>query len=111
MQDGSSSIDTDIASLRDLYYREGGNDPDDCAPYLQELFAEIIKAAGAQSSQDRDAKHYKAYSIMWNDDVGVSEVTEIAGEGEDGVNNHDDYDDAEGWYANNTHAFSKGKGG
>ena len=30
-------------------FREGGNDPDDCAPYLQELFAEIIKAAGAQT--------------------------------------------------------------
>ena len=75
----------------------------------------LFKAAGAQTdSGGRTFKNYKAFSIRWNDEVGMSEVTEVADEGQNGGNHYDDYDDnldSEGWYANFTHVPFKGKGG
>ena len=99
-------------------YREGGSEPDDSAPYLQELFAEIIRAAAAQGSDvsNSDARSYKAFEVRWNPEEGLSEVTEVADEGDDSVgnyNNNNYYDNAdpEGWYANYTNSYTKGKGG
>lgn len=101
-------------------YRDGGADPDDCAPYLQKLFAEIINAADAQNDRGhREAKGYKAFSIHWNENEGLCEVvggetTTNTDEGEGGENFEDNYYDDYSYpdlNAYDTYHSPKGKGG
>ena len=108
-------------------FRNGGSDPDDCAPFLQELFAEIITAADAQVDVQtkRFDKHHRAFDanvmcdeshvLQWDDYdevyVGV-EKESSDNHMHDNVDPHMDVQSMEGGvYANDTRGFSPTKGG
>ena len=101
-------------------FRAGCPDPDDCAPYLQRLYAAIKIAAGNQGEEQGTPSHYnraskvyanQTHALAWNEDDQTYDVDEVYNKDVKNDEHEYEWDDHEYVYAYDINHITPSKGG